>query len=91
MLACAPGYVEPYTPWCSEVLPPPELATRINDAKPKVIVSASCGIEVSRVIPYKPLLDGAIDMATSSPNASSSSSGRRAEARDDPGPGIRVG
>jgi propionyl-CoA synthetase len=44
-----------------------ELATRINDAKPKVIVSASCGIEVKRVIPYKPLLDGAIDMSTSKP------------------------
>jgi len=40
-----------------------ELATRINDAKPKVIVSASCGIEVARVIPYKPLLDSAIDSA----------------------------
>jgi propionyl-CoA synthetase len=40
---------------------PNELATRINDAKPKVIVSASCGIEVARVIPYKPLLDEAID------------------------------
>lgn len=40
-----------------------ELATRINDAKPKVIVSASCGIEVKRVIPYKPLLDGAIRMS----------------------------
>jgi propionyl-CoA synthetase len=44
---------------------PNELATRINDAKPKVIVSASCGIEVSRVIPYKPLLDEAINMANS--------------------------
>lgn len=44
---------------------PNELATRINDAKPKVIVSASCGIEVSRVIPYKPLLDEAIKMANS--------------------------
>ena len=40
-----------------------ELATRINDAKPKVIVSASCGIEVQRVIKYKPLLDKAIDYA----------------------------
>ena len=40
-----------------------ELAKRIDDAKPKLIVSASCGIEVSRVIPYKPLLDGAIDLA----------------------------
>jgi propionyl-CoA synthetase len=44
-----------------------ELATRINDAKPKVIVSASCGIEVQRVIKYKPLLDGAIDLASSKP------------------------
>src|SRR5713226_1343986 len=38
----------------------PELAARINDAKPKLILSASCGIEVQRVIPYKPLLDAAI-------------------------------
>ena len=37
-----------------------ELATRIDDAKPWVILSASCGIEVNRVIPYKPLLDAAI-------------------------------
>ncbi len=44
-----------------------ELATRINDAKPKVIVSASCGIEIKKVIPYKPLLDGAIDMAAYKP------------------------
>jgi len=40
-----------------------ELATRINDAKPKLIVSASCGIEVNRVIKYKPLLDEAIDLS----------------------------
>jgi propionyl-CoA synthetase len=46
-----------------------ELATRIDDAKPKVIVSASCGIEVKKVIAYKPLLDGAIDMAKSKPEA----------------------
>jgi propionyl-CoA synthetase len=46
-----------------------ELATRINDAKPKVIVSASCGIEIKRVIPYKALLDGAIEMADSKPDA----------------------
>ena len=44
-----------------------ELATRINDAKPKVIVSASCGIEVNRVIPYKPLLDRAIEIAAVKP------------------------
>jgi propionyl-CoA synthetase len=45
-----------------------ELATRIDDAKPKVILSASCGIEVSRVIPYKPLLDEAIRTAVHQPD-----------------------
>jgi propionyl-CoA synthetase len=44
-----------------------ELATRINDAKPKLIVSASCGIEVNRVVPYKPLLDRAIEIAAEKP------------------------
>ncbi len=44
-----------------------ELATRIDDAKPKVIVSASCGIEGQRVLPYKPLLDRAIELATHKP------------------------
>lgn len=44
-----------------------ELATRIDDAKPKVIVSASCGIEVKRVIEYKPLLDAALDAASHKP------------------------
>jgi propionyl-CoA synthetase len=44
-----------------------ELAVRIEDAKPKVIVSASCGIEVKRIIPYKPLLDGAINMSKTKP------------------------
>jgi propionyl-CoA synthetase len=47
----------------------PELATRIDDAKPKAILSASCGIEVQRVIPYKPLLDGAIELASWKPRA----------------------
>ncbi len=46
-----------------------ELATRIDDAKPKVIVSASCGVEVNRVIPYKPLLDAAIEEAGAKPTA----------------------
>lgn len=40
-----------------------ELAVRIDDAEPKVIMSASCGIEVDRVIEYKPILDAAIDLA----------------------------
>jgi propionyl-CoA synthetase len=44
-----------------------ELATRLDDAKPKLVVSASCGIEVNRVIEYKPLLDAAIDLAKSKP------------------------
>jgi propionyl-CoA synthetase len=44
-----------------------ELATRLDDAKPKIIVSASCGIEVDRVIEYKPLLDKAIDLAETKP------------------------
>src|SRR6266446_6015925 len=44
-----------------------ELATRINDAKPRVILSASCGIEIQRVIPYKPLLDAAIELAHAKP------------------------
>jgi propionyl-CoA synthetase len=46
---------------------PHELAIRIDDARPKVVVSASCGIEVSRVIEYKPLLDRAIDHAEHKP------------------------
>jgi len=46
---------------------PRELATRIDDARPEVIISASCGIEVTRVIAYKPLLDQAIDIAAHKP------------------------
>jgi propionyl-CoA synthetase len=45
-----------------------ELATRINDARPKVIVSASCGIEVNHIVPYKPMLDKAIDSAKHKPD-----------------------
>jgi len=40
-----------------------ELATRIDDAKPRLILSASCGIEAGQVVPYKPLLDRAIELA----------------------------
>jgi propionyl-CoA synthetase len=43
---------------------PRELAARIDDAQPKVVVSASCGIEGSRVVEYKPLLDEALERAT---------------------------
>ena len=44
-----------------------ELATRIDDATPKMIISASCGIEPNRVVAYKPLLDEAIEMSASKP------------------------
>jgi propionyl-CoA synthetase len=44
-----------------------ELASRIEDAKPKVVVSASCGIEPGRVVAYKPLLDAAIELAEAKP------------------------
>jgi propionyl-CoA synthetase len=46
-----------------------ELASRIADAKPKVIVSASCGLEPGRVIQYKPLLDAAIGLSPHKPDA----------------------
>ena len=45
-----------------------ELATRIEDAKPRVVISASCGIEVNRIIPYQPLLESAIDMCDFKPS-----------------------
>ena len=44
-----------------------ELATRLNDAKPVVILTASCGIEPGRVVKYKPLLDEAIELASEKP------------------------
>ena len=44
-----------------------ELAARFDDAKPKVVVSASCGVEVKRIIPYKPLLDEALRIAKHKP------------------------
>jgi propionyl-CoA synthetase len=48
---------------------PRELATRIDDAKPKLILSASCGLEPGRVIAYKPMLDEAIALARHKPSA----------------------
>jgi propionyl-CoA synthetase len=44
-----------------------ELAVRIDDAKPKAIIAASCGLEPGRVVHYKPLLDGAIEAASHKP------------------------
>ena len=46
---------------------PKELAARIDDARPKLILSASCGVEITRVVPYKPLLDHAIELARFKP------------------------
>jgi len=46
---------------------PHELAVRINDAKPKVLVTASCGIEFTNVIEYKPLVDRALEIAEFAP------------------------
>ena len=48
---------------------PRELATRIDDAEPRVIVIASCGIEVGKVIPYKPLVDEAMELASHKPDS----------------------
>nr|WP_295464514.1 propionyl-CoA synthetase [Mesorhizobium sp.] len=45
-----------------------ELATRIDDCAPKAIIAASCGLEPGRIVAYKPLLDGAIDMASHKPD-----------------------
>lgn len=45
-----------------------ELATRIDDAKPQLIMSASCGIEGKKIVKYKPLLDEAIDLSTHKPS-----------------------
>jgi propionyl-CoA synthetase len=47
---------------------PHELAIRIDDAQPKVVVSASCGIEPSRIVDYKPMLDRALDLAEHKPD-----------------------
>ncbi|WP_298839117.1 propionyl-CoA synthetase [uncultured Roseobacter sp.] len=45
-----------------------ELAVRIDDCTPKAVLAASCGIEPGRIVEYKPLLDGAIDMAAHKPD-----------------------
>lgn len=48
---------------------PKELATRLDDAEAKMVISASCGVEGKKVIPYKPLLDKAIDLAMHKPES----------------------
>ena len=46
---------------------PRELATRIEDSEPRVVMTSSCGIEVNRIIPYKPILDAAIQLCSFKP------------------------
>jgi propionyl-CoA synthetase len=46
---------------------PHELAVRIDDAQPKVVLTASCGVEINRIVPYKPMVDEAIRMARHKP------------------------
>ena len=48
---------------------PNELAVRIDDAEPKVLITASCGIEVGKVLPYKPMVDEAIELSSHKPNS----------------------
>ena len=48
---------------------PRELATRLDDAKPKLVIASSCGLEPGRVVEYKPLLDQAIDLAGHKPQS----------------------
>ncbi len=62
-----------------------ELAVRIDDAKPKLMVSASCGIEPGRVVEYKPLLDRAIEMARHKPQGCIVLQRPQAEAKLTPG------
>jgi propionyl-CoA synthetase len=53
---------------CSAVLPANELAVRIDDAHAKAILAASCGLEPGRTVAYKPLIDGAIEIAEHKPD-----------------------
>jgi propionyl-CoA synthetase len=62
-----------------------ELAARIDDATPKLVVSATCGIEATRVVPYKPLLDGAIERAAHKPEKCIILARRQASAELRPG------
>ena len=48
---------------------PHELAVRIDDAAPKVVVAASCGVEGDKVLPYKPIIDSAIEQSPHKPHA----------------------
>jgi propionyl-CoA synthetase len=64
---------------------PRELAARIDDAQPKVIVAASCGLEPTRVVEYKPMINAAIEIAAHKPEACVVL--QREQARAEMGPG----
>ena len=68
-----------------------ELATRIDDAEPKVVLTASCGIEPGRIVEYKPLLDLAIGLAGHKPATCVVYQRPQIEARHQPGPRPRLG
>ena len=58
-----------------------ELATRIDDAKPKLVLTASCGIEPGRIVKYKPLLDQAIELSSVKARGRDPSAARRRKPR----------
>jgi propionyl-CoA synthetase len=64
---------------------PKELAVRIDHAQPKVVVSASCGIEPARIVEYKPMLDAALDLATHKPDTCVILQREQSQATLDPG------
>ena len=68
-----------------------ELAARIDDARPAVVVSASCGIEPTRIVDYKPMLDAALDIAEHAPPDVRHPAARAAAVRADRRPRRRLG
>ena len=68
-----------------------ELATRIEDAKPKLIFSASCGLEPGRIVQYKPLLDEAIKLSSVKPRGLHHPAAAAAELRSHRRPRSRLG
>ena len=68
-----------------------ELANRIEHAKPKIVITASCGIEVGRIVDYKPLLDAAIEHGRLQAGTLHRPATRHARGRSRPGSGRRLG
>ena len=67
MLACA--RLGACTRWCSAGFAARELANRIDDARPAAIVTASAGVEPTRTVDYKPMIDAALNIAEYAPSA----------------------